>query len=95
MKENHRSLRKIHRKAEGLFLKWSIKQNISLPYLYEKTKCFISSKWEKDEGNKYIDKFLIKGLIDDNRNFNLHIKVDEQENILGIDYNLEKIINKK
>ena len=76
-------------------MKWSIKQNISLPYLYEKTKCFISSKWEKDEGNKYIDKFLIKGLIDDNRNFNLHIKVDEQENILGIDYNLEKIINKK
>ena len=41
-----------------------------------------------------LDKFLIKGLIDDNRNFNLHIKVDEQENILGIDYNLEKIINK-
>lgn len=42
-----------------------------------------------------LDKFLIKGLIDDNRNFNLHIKVDEQENIFGIDYNLEKIINKK
>ena len=42
-----------------------------------------------------LDKFLIKGLIDDNRNFNLHIKVDEQENILGIDCNLEKIINKK
>lgn len=42
-----------------------------------------------------LDKFLIKGLIDDNRNFNLHIKVDKQENILGIDYNLEKIINKK
>ena len=42
-----------------------------------------------------LDKFLIKGLIDDNRNFNLHIKVDEEENILGIDYNLEKIINKK
>ena len=42
-----------------------------------------------------LDKFLIKGLIDDNRNFNLHIKVDEQENIWGIDYNLEKIINKK
>ena len=42
-----------------------------------------------------LDKFLIKGLIDDNRNFNLHIKVDEQENILGIDYNVEKIINKK
>lgn len=42
-----------------------------------------------------LDKFLIKGLIDDNRNFNLHIKVDEQENILGIDYNVEKITNKK
>lgn len=41
-----------------------------------------------------LDKFLIKGLIDDNRNFNLYIKVDEQENILGIDYNVEKIINK-
>lgn len=42
-----------------------------------------------------LDKFLIKGLIDDNRNFNLYIKADEQENILGIDYNVEKIINKK
>lgn len=42
-----------------------------------------------------LDKFLIKGLIDDNRNFNLHIKEDEQENILGIDYNVEKIIKKK
>lgn len=38
-----------------------------------------------------LDKFFIKGLIDDNHNFNLHIKVDEQENILRIDYNLEKI----
>ena len=37
-----------------------------------------------------LDKFLIKGLIDDNRNFNLHIKVDEQENIIEIDYKLEK-----
>ncbi len=37
-----------------------------------------------------LDKFLIKGLIDDNRDFNLHIKVDEQENILEIDYKLEK-----
>lgn len=37
-----------------------------------------------------LDKFLIKGLIDDNHNFNLHIKVDEQENILEIDYKLEK-----
>ena len=42
-----------------------------------------------------LDKFLIKGLIDDNRNFNLHIKVDEQENILRIDYKLEKDNNKK
>ena len=42
-----------------------------------------------------LDKFLIKGLIDDNRNFNLHVKVDDQETILGIDYKLEKIINKK
>ena len=42
-----------------------------------------------------LDKFLIKGLIDDNCNFNLHIKVDEQENIWGIDYKLEKDNNKK
>ncbi len=48
------------RKAEGLFLKWSIKDNISLPHLYERSKCFIPSKWETEEGNKYIDKFLIK-----------------------------------
>ena len=42
-----------------------------------------------------LDKFLIKGLIADNCNFNLHIKVDEQENILRIDYKLEKDNNKK
>ena len=42
-----------------------------------------------------LDKFLIKGLIEDNCNFNLHIKVDEQENIFGIDYKLEKDNNKK
>ena len=42
-----------------------------------------------------LDKFLIKGLIDDNCNFNLYIQVDEQENILGIDYKLEKDNNKK
>ncbi len=42
-----------------------------------------------------LDKFLIKGLIEDNCNFNLHIKVDEQENILRIDYKLEKDNNKK
>lgn len=37
-----------------------------------------------------LDRFFIKGLIEDNCNFSLHIKVDEQENILGTDYNLEK-----
>lgn len=37
-----------------------------------------------------LDKFFIKGLIDDNYNFSLHIKVDEQENILAVDYNLEE-----
>ena len=42
-----------------------------------------------------LDKFLIKGLIEDNCNFNLHIEVDEQENILRIDYKLEKDNNKK
>lgn len=38
-----------------------------------------------------LDRFFIKGLIDDNCNFRLHIKVDEQENILGTDYSLEEI----
>lgn len=37
-----------------------------------------------------LDRFFIKGLIEDNCKFSLHIKVDEQENILGTDYNLEK-----
>ncbi len=37
-----------------------------------------------------LDRFFIKGLIKDNCSFSLHIKVDEQENILGTDYNLEK-----
>ena len=36
-----------------------------------------------------LDRFFIKGLIDDNYNFNMHIKVDEQENILDISYNLK------
>ena len=38
-----------------------------------------------------LDRFFIKGLTDDNYNFNLHIKVDEQENILDVDYNLAEI----
>lgn len=36
-----------------------------------------------------LDRFFIKGLIDDNCNFSMHITVDEQENILYIDYNIE------
>lgn len=36
-----------------------------------------------------LDRFFIKGLIDDNYNFSMHITVDEQENILDIDYSLE------
>jgi len=37
-----------------------------------------------------LDRFFIKGLIDDNYNFNMHIAVDEQENILNINYNIKK-----
>ena len=36
-----------------------------------------------------LDRFFIKGLIDDNYNFNMHIRVDEQENISDISYNLK------
>jgi len=36
-----------------------------------------------------LDRFFIKGLIGDNYNFNMHITVDEQENILDINYNLK------
>lgn len=36
-----------------------------------------------------LDRFFIKGLIDDNLNFNMHIRVDEQENISDISYNLK------
>lgn len=38
-----------------------------------------------------LDRFFIKGLIDDNYNFIMHIVVDEQENILNIDYSLEEV----
>ena len=38
-----------------------------------------------------LDRFFIKGLIDDNYNFSMHIVVDEQENILDVDYSLEGI----
>ena len=37
-----------------------------------------------------LDRFFIKGLIDDNYNFNMYIKVDEEENILSVDYKLEE-----
>lgn len=38
-----------------------------------------------------LDRFFIKGLIEDNYNFSMHIVVDEQENILDVDYSLEEI----
>ena len=37
-----------------------------------------------------LDKFFIKGLIEDKYNFNMHIEVDEQEDILGVKYSLEE-----
>lgn len=37
-----------------------------------------------------LDRFFIKGLIDDTYSFKLHIEVDEEENILNINYNLNK-----
>lgn len=43
---------------------------------------------------KLLDKKYIKGLIDDNYNFYMEIKVDEEENILSIEYKLEEINEK-
>ena len=37
-----------------------------------------------------LDRFFIKGLIDDKYNFKMHIQVDEEENILDIKYRLEE-----
>ena len=37
-----------------------------------------------------LDRFFIKGLIDDRYNFSMNIVVDEQENILNVDYSLEE-----
>ena len=37
-----------------------------------------------------LDKFFIKGLIENKYNFNMYIEVDEQENILGVKYSLEE-----
>ena len=36
-----------------------------------------------------LDRFFIKGLIDDKYNFKMNIKVDDKENILEINYRLE------
>lgn len=36
-----------------------------------------------------LDRFFIKGLIDDKYNFKMHIQVDEKENILDVKYNLK------
>lgn len=37
-----------------------------------------------------LNRFFIKGLIDDTYNFNMYIEEDEQENILNINYDLNK-----
>ena len=37
-----------------------------------------------------LDRFFIKGLIDDKYNFKMHIQVDEKENILDVKYRLEE-----
>ena len=36
-----------------------------------------------------LDRFFIKGLIDDKYNFKMYIQVDEKENILGVEYKLK------
>ncbi len=36
-----------------------------------------------------LDRFFRKGLLDENFGFTMHILVDEQENILGVNFNLE------
>lgn len=38
-----------------------------------------------------LDRFFIKGLIDDKFNFKMQIQVDEEENILNVNYKLEEI----
>lgn len=37
-----------------------------------------------------LNRFFIKGLVDNKYDFKIHIQVDEQENILYVDYNLEE-----
>ncbi len=36
-----------------------------------------------------LDRFFRKGLLDENFRFTMHILVDEQENILNVNFNLE------
>ena len=38
-----------------------------------------------------LDRFFIKGLTDDKYNFTMHIHVDENENILDVEYSLKEI----
>lgn len=38
-----------------------------------------------------LDRYFIKGLIDDNYNVSMYIQVDEEENVLSLDYKTEKI----
>lgn len=37
-----------------------------------------------------LQRFFIKGLIDDNYNFKMYVEVDEEEKILNVEYNLEE-----
>ena len=37
-----------------------------------------------------LDRFFIKGLTDEKREFKMKIQVDEKENILGVNYKLEE-----
>lgn len=37
-----------------------------------------------------LDRFFIKGLIEDKYNFKIHIQVDEEENILDVNYRMEE-----
>ena len=38
-----------------------------------------------------LDRFFIKGLTDEKCNFKMYIQVDDEENILGVNYKLEEI----
>ena len=38
-----------------------------------------------------LDRYFIKGLIDNNYNVSMHIQVDEEENVFNLDYKIEEI----